>query len=164
MSSSTFQQYFVERRHDVDVSSISFDGAATATAAPGVLDAIRDAWRVIIAPSNPFFSIDPILAVPGVTEALALREARTPLRSPRSSPGAALKGPLARLLAELGHEVSALGVARHYAAVAGTFVLDDLDVALKADVERLGMRCVVTDTVMRDAATATSLASVATDG
>ena len=158
-----FQEYFVARRHDVDVARIDFEGAASARPSPGVLEAIAAATRVLIAPSNPLVSIDPILAVPGVRDAVASRRGDVVAVSPIVA-GAALKGPADRLLASLGHESSALGVARHYASLVGTFVLDERDAVLCAGVEALGMRCVVTDTVMSDRSRAAALAKVLAGG
>jgi LPPG:FO 2-phospho-L-lactate transferase len=159
----SFQEYFVARRHDVDVAAIEFVGASTATPAPGVLDAIASAARVVIAPSNPLVSIDPVLAVAGVVDALAQNRSAVVAVSPIVA-GAALKGPADRLLRDLGHEASALGVARHYAGLVGTFVLDTRDAALADAVEALGVRCVVTDTVMTNPARAAALAKVVLDG
>ncbi len=153
----SFQEYFVARRHDVDVAAIEFVGAREARPAPGVLDALAEATQVVIAPSNPLVSIDPILAVPGIREAVRARRDVTVAVSPIVA-GAALKGPAARLLGDLGHEPSALGVARHYADLAGTIVLDDRDASLADDVTALGVRCVVTDTIMSDASRAAALA------
>jgi len=158
-----FQTYFVERRHDVAVRSIEFDGADRAVPAPGVLDAIAAAQRVVVAPSNPLLSIDPVLAVPGVRDAVARRRHDVTAISPIVG-GAALKGPAGRLLTELGHDASALGVARHYQPLVGTMVIDVVDAGLAGQIEALGMRCVVTDTVMRDAASAAALAEVACHG
>jgi LPPG:FO 2-phospho-L-lactate transferase len=157
-----FQEYFVARRHDVDVARIEFVGAGAARPAPGVLDAIASGSQVVIAPSNPLVSIDPILAVPGVREAVAARRAEVLAVSPIVA-GAALKGPADRLLRDLGHEPSALGVARHYRELVGTFVLDERDASLRGEVEALGMRCVVTDTVMADRDRAAALAKVLVD-
>ncbi len=159
----SFQEYFVARRHDVDVAAIEFEGATSSTPAPGVLDAIGRATRVVIAPSNPLVSIDPILAVPGVREAIAARRSDVVAISPIVA-GAALKGPADRLLRDLGHEPTALGVARHYQHLAATFLVDDQDAALADDVASLGMRCVVTDTIVRDGGRAAALAKVAIDG
>jgi LPPG:FO 2-phospho-L-lactate transferase len=157
-----FQEYFVARRHDVDVAGIEFIGADAACPAEGVLDALASGSRVVVAPSNPLVSIDPILAVPGVREAVAARRADVVAVSPIVG-GAALKGPADRLLRDLGHESSALGVARHYQALVGTFVLDERDAPLRDEVEALGMRCVVTDTVMVDRVRAAALAKALLD-
>ena len=154
-----FQEYFVARRHAVEVASISFDGADACRPAPGVLDAIDTADRVVIAPSNPLVSIDPILAVPGVREHVVARRADVVAVSPIVG-GVALKGPADRLLRETGHEVSALGVARHYKDLAATIVIDLADEGLRDAIEEIGMRCIITDTVMRDAGRAAALATV----
>jgi LPPG:FO 2-phospho-L-lactate transferase len=145
-----FQDYMVRLRTEVDVRDIQFAGVAQAKPAPGVLEAIRDAKAVILAPSNPFVSIGPILAVPGVREALesttAVRVAISPIIA-----GQVVKGPAAKMLQSLGHEVSALGVARIYQGLVGLMVIDEQDCALAPQVEALGMRCLVTDTMMTSA-------------
>ncbi|MGH9046931.1 MAG: 2-phospho-L-lactate transferase [Acidimicrobiales bacterium] len=144
-----FQDYFVRLAHDVAVASIRFSGAEASRPAPGVLDAIAAAERVVCCPSNPMVSIGPILAVPGIRAAVEARRDRVVAVSPIVG-GAALRGPADRMLRELGHEASALGVARLYAPWAATLVIDEADRDLAAEIERLGMRCVVTETVMSD--------------
>jgi LPPG:FO 2-phospho-L-lactate transferase len=152
-----FQEYFVERRHDVAVEAVRFDGADRSTPAPGVLDAIDASDIVVIAPSNPIVSIGPILAVPGVRPALESRRARAVAVSPIVA-GAALRGPADRLLRDLGHEPSVVGVARLYAPLVGTLVIDEADRALAVAVEAQGVRCVVAPTIMIDADAAAGLA------
>jgi len=159
---ASFQDYFVRLRHDVEVASLRFAGADEAHPAPGVLEAIGSADLIVCCPSNPIVSIGPILAVPGIRDALCARRNRVIAVSPIVA-GAALRGPADRLLRELGHEASALGVARLYAPWAGTFVLDEIDRDLAKDVEELGLRCVVTDTVMSDRARSVGLAKVVVD-
>jgi LPPG:FO 2-phospho-L-lactate transferase len=154
-----FQEYFVGRQHSVPVTGVRFAGADSARPAPGVLDAIATAERVVICPSNPIVSIGPLLAVPGIRGAVEARRDATVAVSPIVA-GAALKGPADRMLVELGHEASVVGVARLYAPLAATLVIDDADADLAAEVEAAGMRCVVTPTVMRTAADAAALAKV----
>jgi LPPG:FO 2-phospho-L-lactate transferase len=151
-----FQEYFVQRRHAVPVRGVRFDGADTAAPAPDVIEAIIGAEVVVIAPSNPIVSIGPIFAVSGVMEAVMNRRDNVVAISPIIA-GAALKGPADRLMTELGHEASVLGVARMYQKVAGTLVIDEQDEALEGAVEDLGMRCVVTPTIMKDSATSSAL-------
>lgn len=154
-----FQHYFVRLRHDVPVSSVRFDGASSARPSPGVLDAIARAETVIACPSNPVVSLGPVLSVPGVEEALRARRRDVVAVSPIVA-GAALKGPADRLLKELGHESSAVGVARLYAHWAGTLVIDEQDRHLAGRVEAEGIRCVVAPTVMSDRARSAALAKV----
>src|SRR5206468_8865631 len=135
-----FQDYFVGRHHDVAVSSVRFAGVESSVAADGVLDALHDASRIVIAPSNPIVSIGPVLAVPGVRDAVVARRDDVIAISPIIA-GAALKGPADRLLTELGHEASVVGVARLYRDVAATLVVDSADAALADAVEAEGMRC-----------------------
>lgn len=155
----SFQEYFVQRQHDVPVSAVRFDGADAARPAPGVLDAIRDAARVVIAPSNPIVSIEPVLVVPGVRAAVQARRDDVVAVSPIVA-GAALKGPADRLLRELGHESSVVGVARLYAPMAGTLVVDESDAHHAPAVEAEGLRCVVAPTIMRGPEEAAALAKV----
>jgi LPPG:FO 2-phospho-L-lactate transferase len=153
-----FQEYLVHRRARGEVTRVELRGAARARPAPGVLTALRRAGAIILPPSNPFVSIGPILALRGVRE--TLRRTRIPIAA--ISPivgGRPIKGPAHRMLAGLGHEVSALGVARLYADFASIFVLDRRDARLAPRVEALGMRAVVTDTVMRTPAHARALAA-----
>lgn len=157
-----FQDYFVRLGHDVPVSAVGFAGAAQAAPAPGVLAAIESAELVICCPSNPIVSIGPILAVPGIKDAVTARREEVVAVSPIVA-GAALRGPADRLLRELGHDPSALGVARLYAPWAGTFVIDEADEVAAPEIEALGMRCVVTQTVMSDLARAGGLAKAVLD-
>src|SRR5206468_8462426 len=154
-----FQDYFVGRHHDVVVSSVRFAGIESAVPADGVLDALRSADRVVIAPSNPIVSIGPVLAVPGIRDAVAARREGVVAVSPIIA-GAALKGPADRLLVELGHEPSVVGVARLYRDVAATLVVDTADERLVGAVEAEGMRCVVAPTIMHGPAEAAALAKV----
>jgi LPPG:FO 2-phospho-L-lactate transferase len=153
----SFQDYFVRRAHAVAVRGVRFGGAEAARPAPGVLDAVASAGVVVICPSNPIVSIGPLLAVAGVREAVTACRDRVVAVSPIVA-GAALKGPAGRLLAELGHEVSVVGVARLYGPLAGTLVVDEADAALAPAVEATGMRCLVTRTVMRGPEEAAALA------
>jgi LPPG:FO 2-phospho-L-lactate transferase len=157
-----FQSYFVGRRHDVPVSAVRFDGADAASPAPGVLDAIASAAVVVCAPSNPIVSIGPVLAVPGLRDAVAARRDRVVAVSPIVA-GAALKGPADRMLVELGHEASVVGVARLYHDWCSTLVVDEADAASAGAVEAEGMRCVVAPTIMRDPATSAALARTVLD-
>jgi LPPG:FO 2-phospho-L-lactate transferase len=154
-----FQEYFVHRRHAVPVRAVRFAGAESASPAPGVMAALESAERVVIAPSNPLVSIAPVLAVPGIDEAVAARRDDTVAVSPIVA-GAALKGPADRLLSELGHEPSVVGVARLWAPWAATLVVDEADAGLAAAVEEEGVRCVVAPTVMQGPAEAAALARV----
>jgi len=154
-----FQEYFVQRRHAVVARSVRFAGASTSIPTPGVLEALGAADRVVIAPSNPVVSIAPVLAVPGIEEAVAARRQDTVAISPIIA-GAALKGPADRLMTELGHEPSVVGVARMWAPFAATLVVDQADAALAPAVEEEGVRCVVAPTIMRGPAEAAALAQV----
>jgi LPPG:FO 2-phospho-L-lactate transferase len=154
-----FQEYFVQRHHDVAVESIRFDGAAASAPGPGVLEALAEARRVVIAPSNPLVSIDPVLAVPGLRDAVLARRADGVAVSPIVA-GAALKGPADRLLRELGHDASVIGIARLYAPLVATLVIDEADAEHAGAVEAEGIRCVVAPTIMRGPTEARALAEV----
>jgi len=155
----SFQEYFVHRHHAEPVSALELGPARAARPAPGVLAALERADLVVVCPSNPLVSIAPIRAVPGVEAMLAARRASTVAVSPIVA-GAALRGPADRLLTELGHEASVAGVARLYAPIAATLVLDQADANLTGAVEAAGMRAVVTDTIMRSPDAAAALARV----
>ncbi len=142
-----FQEYFVHRHHDVAVAAVRFEGSDDARPGPGVLEAISGADTVVVCPSNPVVSIGPLLAVPGVLEALEARRDRIVGVSPIVA-GAAIKGPADRLLREMGFESSVVGVARWYAGWMGTLVIDEADAGLAQAVEAEGVRCVVAPTVM----------------
>ena len=158
-----FQEYFVRRRWQDEVLALRFDGVEEARPAPGVLEAIAEAEAVIVAPSNPLVSIGPILAVPGVRPALRDTEATVVAVSPIIG-GRALKGPADRMLASLGHEPTAVGIARLYADFLNVLVLDQEDVALAPAVASEGVRPVVTDTIMRDDASRRALAEATLEG
>ena len=145
-----FQDYFVRRHQEPAVHEVRFAGIEAASATPEVEAALGAAQAIVLAPSNPFVSIRPIMAVAGIEA--GIQTART-----RGVPvvavsgivgGAALKGPADRMLVSMGHEASALGVARQYTGIADLFVLDALDAALEAPIAALGMRTLVTDTIM----------------
>ena len=151
-----FQDYFVGLRHNVPISAVRFDGVDEAHPAPGVLEAITSADTVVVAPSNPIVSIGPVVAVPGISDALSARRADVVAVSPIVA-GSALKGPAERMLRELGHEPTVVGVARLYRDIAATLVVDDADAAEVDAVEAEGMACVVTPTVMTNVEVATDL-------
>lgn len=150
-----FQDYFVRLRHGVPVASVRFDGDAELT--DPARRALTGATSVVIAPSNPLVSIGPIRSLAGVDELLADRRERVVAISPIVG-GAALKGPADRMLVELGHEPSVVGVARLYSPIASILVIDTIDAHHAAAIEATGMRCVVTDTVMSTPPVARQLA------
>lgn len=144
-----FQEWFVGRRHADPVRGVRYVGAEAARPAPGVVEALREAEAIVIAPSNPFVSIHPILAVPGIADAIRAHGGPVAAVSPLVA-GRAVRGPLAGMMTTLGHEPTALGIARLYTGLAGVFVLDRADASLAADVRSLGVRPVVCETVMVD--------------
>ena len=153
-----FQDYFVAQQHGIAVHSVRFAGIDTAAPAPGVLEALEQAETVVVAPSNPFVSIGPVVDVAGVREALRGRRDSVVAVSPIVG-GASIKGPAGAMMRELGHEPSVVGVARLYAEFAGTLVIDDADAALAPGVAEAGMTPVVTDAIMADAERAAKLAT-----
>lgn len=156
----SFQEYFVQLRHSVPVTAVTFDGHTAAT--PTFLELLDRAESIIVAPSNPIVSLGPIRSLPGVEDALRRNRLRTVAISPIVA-GAALKGPADRMLRELGHDASVTGVAALYTDIAATLVIDRADAAHSRAVESAGMRCVVTDTIMSDLGITTRLAQAALD-
>jgi len=154
----SFQEYFVKYKHSVAVRSISFVGIESAK--PNALSQIDEADAVVLAPSNPIVSIGPIRALAGVDASLSKIRDRVVAISPIVG-GHAIKGPADRMLSELGHESSALGVARMYSSIASTLIIDDVDANLKPAIESLGMKCVVTNTIMSDPKISAALAQSA---
>ncbi len=157
-----FQDYFVRLRQKPIVLETRFRGIETAAPSPEVCAALDAADVIVVSPSNPFVSIGPILDLPGVRDRMhARRSAGVPIVgvSPIVA-GRALKGPADRMLASLGHEPSALAVARLYRELVDAFVVDTVDAPLAPDVEALGIRAVVADTVMTDDASRAALARV----
>lgn len=142
-----FQEYFVRHRQQPTVNAVHFEGTVEAQPTTAVLDAIREAELLVIGPSNPFVSIGPILALDGIRRAIGASAARKIAVSPIVG-GRALKGPADRMLASLGHESSALGVARIYAGMVDRFVIDEADAALAPAIEELGLAVDVVPTVM----------------
>jgi LPPG:FO 2-phospho-L-lactate transferase len=157
VSELRMQEWFVRDRAEPRVVAVRFEGAPEARPAPGVLDAIDDAETIIVCPSNPVISIGPIVAVPGMRETLRRRRDRVVGVSPIIA-GAPVKGPADRLMGPLGMEVSCVGVARAYRDFCSALVIDAGDAARAAEIEALGMRAVVADTLMRDARIAAALA------
>jgi LPPG:FO 2-phospho-L-lactate transferase len=155
-----FQEYFVHRRQAPEVLELRFVGIEGASPSPEALASLEGAAAIVICPSNPLVSVGPILEVPGMRQAIAAARARgAPVIA--VSPiigGRALKGPADQMLASLGHEASAVGVARLYADLADAFVLDTVDQALAGAVAEIGLRPVVTDSVMTDDASRARLA------
>jgi len=152
-----FQEYLVKRRAEPIVKGIRFAGMESARPAPGVLEAIRNADRILICPSNPLISIGPILAVAGIREELRASKEKVFAVCPIVG-GKSLKGPSDKMLAQLGRDSSALGVAKLYAEFTGTFVIDPADKSQSAAISALGMKVAVLPTVMKTLAQKRKLA------
>jgi LPPG:FO 2-phospho-L-lactate transferase len=158
----SFQEYFVKHHHDVAVASVDFAGALDASPTTGVLELLAAADRIVISPSNPLISIQPILAIPGIADVLRDRRPVVVAVSPLIG-GRALKGPADRLLDEIGAGASNVGVARAYEDLLGTLLIDVTDEADIASVEALGIRCRSVPTVMVDEAASATLARAVLD-
>jgi len=154
------QEYWVLRGARDEVKAVRFEGAGQARPAPGVLESIEAADAVLVCPSNPIVSIDPILAVPGVRDTVAARRDVVVGVSPIVG-GAPLRGMADRLLPVAGVEVSAAGVAEHYAGLLGGWVIDEVDASLAGRARATGARVAVTGTIMTDDRAAEALARAA---
>ncbi len=152
-----FQEYLVKRRTEPIVKGIRFESVESAQPAPGVLEAIRDADRILVCPSNPLISIGPILAVPKVRDELIAHKQKVVAVCPIVG-GKSLKGPSDKMLAQLGHDPTALGVAKLYADFTGTFVIDPTDKSQSSAISALGMKVVIIPTVMKTLAQKRKLA------
>ena len=152
-----FQEYMVKRRCSDEVQGVVFVGAEQARPAPGVIDAIKQADAILIAPSNPIVSIGSILAVPGIHDALHETSGMIVAVSPIVG-GAPIKGPADKLMSGLGMNISAVGVARCYRDFLDVMVIDEQDAQLASEIEDLGIPTTVTNTIMRDDVTKAALA------
>ena len=141
-----FQEYFVKHSHEPLVRGFRFDGIEHAEPAPGFLPAIQDSDAVILCPSNPWVSIDPILALKGVCKAL---EGKVVVSISPIIGGQAVRGPAAKMFAAMGIEPSACAVAEHYAKILSGILIDEVDAELAPDIEALGIRAKVTQTMMK---------------
>lgn len=153
----SFQDYFVRLRHSVPVTDVRFEGAAQLS--DTARHAMTSAETVVIAPSNPLVSIGPIRSLDGTDDILSARRDSVVAVSPIVG-GAALKGPAARMMTELGHEASVVGVARLYASIASVLIVDPADADLADAVVAEGMRCIVTPSIMSTPEIARTLADV----
>ena len=152
-----FQEYMVKRRCEDEVQDVLFVGSSAAKPAPGVLDALKHASAILIAPSNPIVSIGSILAVPGIHDTLHETQGMIVAVSPIVG-GAPIKGPADKLMRGLNMDVSALGVARCYRDFLDVMIIDEQDAHLAASIEDLGIPTVVTNTIMSDTAAKVALA------
>jgi LPPG:FO 2-phospho-L-lactate transferase len=155
-----FQDYFVRRHHSDPVRGLTFKGVEAARPPADLEPALRDAQAIIFCPSNPLVSIGPILAVPGVRDMLRASRAPRVAVSPIVG-GKALRGPADQMLETLGHEVSALGVARLYTGLIDGMIIDALDAGLAPAIRALGMQVEITNTIMRDDSDRRALAETA---
>ena len=155
-----FEEYLARDGAPDEVRGVDLSKARTARPAPGVLDALAAAETILLCPSNPVVSIGPILAVPGVRDAIEKSGAPVVAISPIVG-GAPVKGPADRLMRGIGAEVSARGVAEFYRGLIDGFLIDERDADLAADIEAMGIRTRVLDTIMRDVSASANLAEAA---
>jgi len=152
-----FQEYFVKRGTRDEVTDVLFEGHEDAEPAPGIVEAIENAGRVVICPSNPVLSINPILSIPQIKTAMSNTEAYVVGVSPIVG-GKAVKGPAARIMSTLGLEASAHGVAKFYEDFIDHIIIDRADAGLRTRIERLGVKVTVADTIMKNVESSVSLA------
>ena len=157
-----FQEYFVKRRAEDVVSGVIYDGCEKAKTAPGILEAIERAERIVICPSNPLLSVSPMLSIPGFTDGLRRSNARVVGVSPIVG-GKALKGPADKIMASLGLEPSACGVAKFYEDFLDHLIIDNADEQHRSRIESLGVKVTVTDTIMKSVEDSVRLAKVVAD-
>jgi len=145
----SFQEYFVHQKCQPEVRGFSFENFELAKPAPGIIVALKAADLIVICPSNPWVSIDPILALPKIKEGIKSCPvvAVSPIIGRK-----AIKGPAAKMYAELGVQPSALVVADHYRDILSGFVVDDIDLALEQTIQNIGMQTLVTSTIMNSMA------------
>ena len=141
------QQYFVQRRAEPVVSSIEYAGARSAKPSPGFTEAMDQGGMLVLCPSNPFLSLAPILAMPGVRPALEAFPGPRVAVSPIVA-GAAVRGPAAKIMTELGKDASVVGVAREYAGICDYFLIDHQDSSLAPEIAELGINPVVDSIIM----------------
>jgi LPPG:FO 2-phospho-L-lactate transferase len=146
----SFQHYFVRKRCEPEVQEIRFEGASQALPSKGVIDALNDPdlSAIVICPSNPFLSIDPIMAIPGLRRQLAEAQAPVVAVSPVIA-GQSVKGPTAKIMKELGLECSTTVIARLYQDIIDGIVIDDADAAQTGAITALGIQVSVTNTLMQ---------------
>jgi len=151
-----FQEYFVRRKCEPKVLGFRFEGVDQAKPATGVIEAIQQATILVICPSNPWVSIDPILAIPGIREAMKNRSNNNnshPKKTIAVSPiigGEAVKGPVVKMYQELGIEPSAFSVAKHYGGIIHGFVFDRIDINAESQIKYLGLATLCTNTFMKN--------------
>lgn len=141
------QRYFVGRRAEPKVTEVSYQGAETASASPGLQDALAKAGMLVLCPSNPYLSLGPILALPGVRQRMRAFPGKKVCVSPIVG-GDAVKGPAGKIMAELGKQVSSVEVAREYRDICDVLVIDNQDKALASEIEEMGITPLVTSTIM----------------
>jgi LPPG:FO 2-phospho-L-lactate transferase len=154
-----FQEYFVKRKAMDVVTNVFYEGAEKARPAPGVVEAIREAERIIICPSNPILSIAPILSIPAIRK--ALEDSKVPVIG--ISPiigGKAIKGPADRIMTSMGFEASAYGVAKFYGSLLKHFIIDKVDLEHRERIQEIGIKVTVTNTLMKSIEDAVNLAKV----
>lgn len=156
-----FQEYFVKRGTNIDVTGVSYEGSEKAKPAPDILTAIREAEYIVICPSNPILSIAPILSIPTICNEVKNTKAHVVGISPIIA-GKTVKGPADKIMATMGLDASAYGVAKFYKDILDHFIIDEADRNLKPKIERLGIKTTVTKTIMRSHEDSARLAETVT--
>jgi LPPG:FO 2-phospho-L-lactate transferase len=154
-----FQEYFVKRGTVDTVNNVFFEGAEKAKPAPGVIEAIKEAERIIICPSNPILSIAPILSIPAIRRTLETSNAPIVGVSPIVG-GRALKGPADRIMVSMGYEASPYGVAKFYGSLLKHLIIDEIDLEHERRIQEIGVKVTVTNTIMKSVEDAINLAKV----
>jgi LPPG:FO 2-phospho-L-lactate transferase len=154
-----FQEYFVKNQTENKVTDVAYQGAAKAEPAPGAIEAINKADRIIICPSNPILSIGPILSIPKIRQALQTTEAQVIAISPIIA-GKTVRGPADKILASMGYAASAQGVAEYYVDIIDRLIVDRADTTLIIKIRKLGLEVTVADTVMRSLEDSARLARI----
>lgn len=155
-----FQEYFVKNQTRDEVTDVVYEGTDKAEPAPGIIEALSQAERIIICPSNPILSIAPMLAIPKIRQAIRDAEAYVVAISPIIA-GKALKGPADKIMATMGYKVSSAGVAEYYAELVDRIILDRADAVEKSQILKLGLNVTLTNTVMKNLEDSMHLAQVA---
>jgi LPPG:FO 2-phospho-L-lactate transferase len=154
-----FQEYFVKRGTMDAVTNVFFEGVKKAKPAPSVIEAVREAERIIICPSNPILSIAPILSIPAIRRALETSKAPIVGVSPIVG-GKALKGPADRIMVSMGFEASPYGVARFYGSLLKHLIIDETDLEHKRRIQEIGVKVTIANTIMKSVEDAINLAKV----
>lgn len=155
-----FQEYFVRHQTKPRVTNVIYENAEKSEPAPGIVEAIDHARRIIICPSNPILSIAPILAIPAIRRALQATKAYTVAISPIIA-GKTIKGPAAKIMNSMGLDASAIGVAKYYKDTADEIIIDQIDASQRNQIQKLRLKVTITNTIMKNLEDSTHLSRIA---